>query len=243
MKLFSIMVCLLLILLSGTHGKTITLMESGTQKLTVTYLKPDSSEKIRVQFEAKLDANLAADKAVTVYWVKASDSAYTVANNVDTAAFGFSFICQTAGGCTSSTAINASFYGSTINCNAGTCTWKVSNLDVSTMNKGSASITSGSNPTTMYGLDSNWLTWSNIPLVDTTTYLKCWGAFAVDRTAAPLNAQTTVSSISGVQTVNKEVSVKTSELTCQGSTCSSGSLNSYLPSCLLATILMFNLIF
>ena len=240
MKLFSIMVCLFLA--TSTYAKTITLLESGTQKLTVKYLKPDSAEKLRLEFEAKLDANLGADKAVTVYCVKASDSAYTVPNNVNTAAFGFSFICQTAGGCTSSTSINASFYGSTINCNAGTCTWNVSNLDVSTMNKGSASVTGGNNPTTRYGLDSNWLTWSNIPLVDTVTYLKCWGAFGVDRTAAALNSATTVSSISGVQTVNKEVSVKTSELSCQASTCS-GSLSSYLPLGLLSSLLIFNLIF
>jgi hypothetical protein len=138
--------------------------------------------------------------------------------------------------------VNASFYGSIITCNSGVCTWAVSNLDVSIMNKGSASVTAGNNPKTIYGLDSNWISWSNIPLVDTVTYLKCWGIFNADRTSAPLNAPVTVTSISGVQQVNKEVSVKSADKLCiTGAQCA-GSTIWYTPIGILFVLVSINLI-
>jgi hypothetical protein len=79
-------------LVAGCFANTVTLLEQGTQKLTVTYLAAQESEKIRLEFEAKLDAVLQNDKAVTVYCMKALDSSFAIKDGVETPAFGFSFI-------------------------------------------------------------------------------------------------------------------------------------------------------
>lgn len=89
---------MVLMLIAGCLADTITLLEQGTQKLTVSYLVAQESEKIRLQFEAKLDAVLQSDKAVTVYCMKALDSTFAIKDGVETPAFGFSFICAKAGG-------------------------------------------------------------------------------------------------------------------------------------------------
>lgn len=206
---------LMIMLFTSVLGKTLVLSENGNQKIQMTYLIPDATNKedARVEFELFFDSQLAYNTAASAICVNTQDSSYQIKNDGSNQAFGISFICTLKEGCTAATQLVIAFYGSkvTYNSGSGEYTWTAGDaIDLSAINIGSREVGTAVHITTRYGMSLAQINNSHIPQISKATYLKCFTSFGGSMATMNVDIK-----LNGWTTTNKEFIVTQSEFTCE----------------------------
>lgn len=240
---------LMIMLFTSTLGKTLVLSEVGKQKIQMTYLIPDATNKedARVEFELFFDSQLAYNTAASAICVNTEDSSYTIKSDGSNKAFGISFICTLTGGCTAATQLVIAFYGSTVTYNSGTgdYIWTAGDaIDLSAINIGSREVGTAVHVTTRYGMSTTQISNSHIPQISKASYLKCFTSFGGSMATMNVNIN-----LKSWTTTNKEFIVTEKEFTCEkGINCpstggESGGIHFAVPIALLSAFSMVFLLF
>lgn len=206
---------------------------SGGNSISMSYITPDSSEVLRIQFTLVQAAILASNEGSTAICTRTNGASFDMTTNTAYEAFGVSYSCSVDAGCHDSLGVNINFYGSTVTYDGTNYKWAVSNLDVSTSNKGSEP-GDGTTVVTTYGLGADWADWAGIPTESENVYLKCWGTYSQTQTSISLNQVLTLDS----WTSNSQNFIVTaSDYSSSGTTGESSGYMTYAPITLLLSVL------
>lgn len=185
-------IVLFVAMIALTSAKKLTLVSNGSESLALTYLIPKADEELRIQLEMTRSGDLTRDQNAAAVCFTLPDENYTLAVGESRDAFGIAFLC-TRDVCSSSTHLNAAFFGSTVTkTSTDTIVWNGSGDDLSSNNVGSLEPGSGTHAKTRYGLDEAAVERSHVPQVNTTEYIQCH-AVITNQGNLQFNEQITVS--------------------------------------------------
>ncbi|CAI2379152.1 unnamed protein product [Moneuplotes crassus] len=211
------LVFLITLLFSHSNAVTVNLHASAGRSFDITYSTPELDETLRVGFTANLNSAMTSGNVASVICMRADDLTYTISDGTSTNAFGFMFGCSQSI-CTDSLDLSANLIGGTVSYSSNTYTWRTG-TDVSNTNRGNTG--TATEPTSTFGLRADSEIWSNIPLEDTTAYLRCWGRYNVASATGTINSPAL--DVSSWPVSSETVSVTTAQLSATTTTSSSTS--------------------
>ena len=148
-----------------------TLQSNNSQYFNLTYGYPQDGEISRIQFQVKMSTILTSSTRSTLICVNTNSSSFTVSSGSTLPAFGMMFYCGQST-CANSSDVSVQLYGSTVVVTSGIYQWfENTKYDIEAVNKGSTD-GDGTTVKSIYGLDTAYLRWANVPDGSSDTFLK-----------------------------------------------------------------------
>mmetsp|Transcript_22775 Transcript_22775/g.25313 ORF Transcript_22775/g.25313 Transcript_22775/m.25313 type:complete len:172 (+) Transcript_22775:202-717(+) len=170
--------------------------------------------------------------------MRGEDASYTIAEGTSAQAFGMMLSCSTPT-CSDSLSAGSNLLGGTVAYSSNTYTW-TAGTDVSNTNVGNTG--TGTALTTTYGLRADSEIWSNIPVEDSTAFLRCWAQYNVG--AAIGNINNAALDVTSWNEDTVTVAVTTSQLSSSTASVTLGNLgNGVRPILGLVLVSIYSLIF
>ena len=192
----------LLTILASIHWVTINLNTDGSQRFDITYFTPELDETLRVGFTANLDNALTNDRVASLICMRADDATFTIADGTSANGFGVQFSCDSTT-CSDTSSPDAALHGGFVSYSSNVYTWTPI-TDISSThieNTGSPIALTGT-----FGLRADSELLSNIPVLNSQAFLRCWAQYNVDTSDASVDGNPSDVSAWNVGTASIQIS-------------------------------------